>query len=49
MEDVIWFAFGMLGAVAWSVLRRAMAEMAELDASEESWKSIMFLEENKGE
>lgn len=48
MEALIYMALGATLAGAWRVLRRAVHEMDDLDAIEESWKSIMFMEYEEG-
>jgi hypothetical protein len=48
---VAWLEYMLLGAAclkAWQVCRRGMIEMEELDANEESWKSIVNLEIEEG-
>ena len=46
--DLFYLALGGLTVLAFQICAYGAREMEELDASEESWKSIMFLEENKG-
>ena len=43
-----WLLMGVGIAVAWRVCRRGMAEMDALDASEESWKSLVMMEWEEG-